>query len=664
MKTIVCLSFLLLCVFTFNLDSPRANLKELVENFKSSKSKAGFYKDIKNVYYLYGSIHFLEINKSETKTLKVCEELESKKLIKTYDSISDLYYFYKLVNLAECKIPLENNTVALITENLKLDDLESLHKAAAFGFLYNQLSDTQINNICEKIGDFIDATGAGKNGKKQDGSYDQTATVLEIANYCYENVKKSFNMEKLNEPFKKAIKGILLNSQVLNKNSRAIFDSKCPLAATAAILYNVKRLLKYLPSTEFSDAIPEFLSFIKDSYSSVTCTRGKFQVYRVFWLFSNFPLLTLDSKPILSSEKKKSSLNAKVHNIYGENLDGFELKAALELNGKQLLEKFSFTKKNNDKNFNAVAEIDTVGITEFRHYDISVSVSANNESYKILDVVSISTKVSVSKLKYDVLQSKNTPVTFTYEVDSNKKNKNLVEANQNSLIHIQFQLKFEDSKKVVPIKQIAVRLNHPKYKTTTNLVNAVLDVTTHIYKAVIDIGDPDHIHAFNGIYSCDLIVSDELLSDPIKWNFADFNITFQKANAKTPLTDIDYVPLNLITHYFPSDRKSPPSIIIFTFVVAISLCLIIFFGILSVINVNCSQFPSDLRGAFFSVLFVGVLLGYFALLILFWVQINLIETLTILTAVFIPTILIGNEALSSLKLKEVESIDDEKKKFE
>lgn len=49
-----------------------------------------------------------------------------------------------------------------------------------------------------------------------------------------------------------------------------------------------------------------------------------------------------------------------------------------------------------------------------------------------------------------------------------------------------------DSKKVIPIKQIAVRLNHQTYTTVTNVVNAILDTTTtpHIYRAVIDLGDP------------------------------------------------------------------------------------------------------------------------------------------------------------------------------
>ena len=42
----------------------------------------------------------------------------------------------------------------------------------------------------------------------------------------------------------------------------------------------------------------------------------------------------------------------------------------------------------------------------------------------------------------------------------------------------------------MPIKQLAVRLRHPEHRFSTNLVNAVYDGNTNVYKAVIDIGDP------------------------------------------------------------------------------------------------------------------------------------------------------------------------------
>lgn len=115
----------------------------------------------------------------------------------------------------------------------------------------------------------------------------------------------------------------------------------------------------------------------------------------------------------------------------------------------------------------------------------------------------ITTKVSVQNFKFEVVQSK-VARTLSNEVAFNQIFKEVLTANQNSFIHIQFEvylaekklifffffkLKFDD-KKAVPIKQIAVRLNHPDYRFSTNLINAVYDENSHVYKAVIDLGDP------------------------------------------------------------------------------------------------------------------------------------------------------------------------------
>ncbi len=55
-----------------------------------------------------------------------------------------------------------------------------------------------------------------------------------------------------------------------------------------------------------------------------------------------------------------------------------------------------------------------------------------------MDVVGVSTKVSLNSLKFDVVQSKAAPKAYSHEVEINKAAKKVIEANQNSFIHIQF----------------------------------------------------------------------------------------------------------------------------------------------------------------------------------------------------------------------------------
>lgn len=146
--------------------------------------------------------------------------------------------------------------------------------------------------------------------------------------------------------------------------------------------FNFYRLLKFIPNQEFSEAFPSFLSFLSSNSFGLS-NEHAFFVYRTFFLFNGFPIIKLDSRPILFNEKKKTNLNLKVHNIFGENLDGIKIKGNLELNNKQLFNEFTFNKKS-DKNFNAHADLDLAGITELRAYDIRLFVESKEESYQVV----------------------------------------------------------------------------------------------------------------------------------------------------------------------------------------------------------------------------------------------------------------------------------------
>lgn len=54
-------------------------------------------------------------------------------------------------------------------------------------------------------------------------------------------------------------------------------------------------------------------------------------------------------------------------------------------------------------------------------------------------------------------------------------------------------------------------------------------------------------------------------------------------------------------------------------------------------------------------LFLGLVIGIFLVLILFWIKLNLIETVTILGILSVPLVIIGNYAL--LALRKSEKID-------
>jgi len=54
-------------------------------------------------------------------------------------------------------------------------------------------------------------------------------------------------------------------------------------------------------------------------------------------------------------------------------------------------------------------------------------------------------------------------------------------------------------------------LRHPEYKYATHYVPAKYNEDAIEYKAVIDLGDPDHILAINNVYTLEILAGDEIL---------------------------------------------------------------------------------------------------------------------------------------------------------
>mmetsp|Transcript_117283 Transcript_117283/g.164980 ORF Transcript_117283/g.164980 Transcript_117283/m.164980 type:complete len:87 (+) Transcript_117283:167-427(+) len=82
------------------------------------------------------------------------------------------------------------------------------------------------------------------------------------------------------------------------------------------------------------------------------------------------------------------------------------------------------------------------------------------------------------------------------------------------------------------------------------------------------------------------------------------------------------------------------------------LSFFIFRYLLGNIGVNVNRLPEDGDKRLIVYIFILALIGFFGILGLFWVKINLMVTLKILSIVTIPFFLIGNWALTNLKPEE------------
>lgn len=92
--------------------------------------------------------------------------------------------------------------------------MDIFYQENVLGFLYGKID--QINNVCEKVKDFLDISGAGKLTKKKNAemSYEHTHKIFNIVLSCFQ---KNVINEDLKKLVSKAISNIVLNSFQINK---------------------------------------------------------------------------------------------------------------------------------------------------------------------------------------------------------------------------------------------------------------------------------------------------------------------------------------------------------------------------------------------------------------------------------------------------------------
>jgi hypothetical protein len=141
-------------------------------------------------------------------------------------------------------------------------------------------------------------------------------------------------------------------------------------------------------------------------------------------------------------------------------------------------------------------------------YDLNVEMTVANQTYKSSHLLRATHTLKPQSLKFEMSQSKRIPESFQYTVNPGAESMVPLKANQNNFLHIRFQLKSNEG---LPIEatHISVRLWNSLRPQVTNMVVATFD--NYFYKAIIDLGDPDHILPYNGLYEMQVVVGDQFL---------------------------------------------------------------------------------------------------------------------------------------------------------
>jgi len=270
------------------------------------------------------------------------------------------------------------------------------------------------------------------------------------------------------------------------------------------------------------------------------------------------------------------------------------------------------------------------------------------ESSKILKIVG---SVSISEVQISVTESgdvhsisEGTSYTVNYP-QTLKEHLSLTNTN-----HLFVSFKLTSGNKAISVHQSFVSIINP---TTKDFVTAVAEKKNNKYMAHLTI-DASQFHAHNGTYDLVLTIGDSYIDNSFVWKAASLDVKFP-ASLAVPEPEPIWQPKKPIqwTQRPPENRPSKTISSAFTILALVPL-FILLIGLISV-GANISNFPTA-PDAFFHA--VGFQAGIGAVLFLFgvyWLALNMVQTLTYFAFISIPAFYCGVRTLNYLSSKSLKS---------
>ncbi|KAH8369612.1 hypothetical protein KR093_000295 [Drosophila rubida] len=340
-------------------------------------------------------------------------------------------------------------------------------------------------------------------------------------------------------------------------------------------------------------------------------------------------------------EAQSPTLNVAVVDLLGKPLSpavqSINAKILVKKDNSVLAEKVQLASKSSDK---TTYGADLSNLKPARGiYQVELNangVYTQKLQFKVLG------RVKVQSLELGIAESDASAATRKQTVSFPSKLKDTLSADSTQKLLLKAVLIDESNNKPITVHQAFVRLYNKETDKETIFV-AEQD-SSKAYKFDMDVGNQGkNFNYQSGVYNIYLTVGDASLSNSFEWLLADVQLKFNQADKDTKPSTVRG-PLPEIVHQFRVPDKRPPRIVsdIFTGLCITPLVLLfVFWGKLGINVSNLSLSPSTIG---FHVGFGGIL----ALFFVFWLQLNMFQTLRLLIPIAVFTFLCGNRVLRRL----------------
>jgi len=169
------------------------------------------------------------------------------------------------------------------------------------------------------------------------------------------------------------------------------------------------------------------------------------------------------------------------------------------------------------------------------------------------------------------------------------------------------------------------------------------DKIDDVYKFELDLNTAGaDLNSKSGEYSLSVILGDAVISNPISWEAAKLNINFPGDASEKESSP--YVAKPEIRHVFREPEARPPSVVSSAFTVLCLCPFLLMILLWAKIGVNIGNFQFSIAGIGFHLGLACIFLLYF----MFWVELNMFQTVKYLACLGVVTFLCGNSLLATI----------------
>uniref|UniRef100_K1QHM2 Dolichyl-diphosphooligosaccharide--protein glycosyltransferase subunit 2 n=1 Tax=Magallana gigas TaxID=29159 RepID=K1QHM2_MAGGI len=257
--------------------------------------------------------------------------------------------------------------------------------------------------------------------------------------------------------------------------------------------------------------------------------------------------------------------------------------------------------------------------------------------------VKVTTQVSIENVEIGVADKDQTTAARTTKVQYPGKASTVFEADYHQKIIVKFQLKDKADGTKMSAHQTFLKLTNQK---TNQEIIFVADAASN--KFDLDIGSSaGQFGHLSGKYSMELIIGDAVIENPFSWALGEVSLNFPEGQTPKDKGLDRYAKKPEIKHLFREPEKRPAAVVstVFTFLVLAPVLILVLLWMK--IGVNVSNFPMSLSAVGFHLCLAAI----FGLYYLYWVELNMFQTVRYLGLLALPTFIFGNRLLSGIASK-------------